>query len=64
MGQELNRAPEPGQLEKVRERILSKHEGEEIFYSTCPQNGCWDVCMLKVHMKDGVATCIETDTSI
>lgn len=31
-----------------------RHEGERIFYTTCPANGCWDAaCILKCHEKDG-----------
>ena len=27
-----------------------RHEGERIFYTTCPANGCWDAaCILKCH---------------
>ena len=55
-------APEQGQLERVREGLLSQHQDEEICYALCPQNGCWDVCMLKTRVKDGVATAIETDS--
>ena len=57
-------APKQGQLENVRKQLLSKHEGEEISYSTCPQNGCFDMCILKTHLKDGKVVAIETDDSV
>lgn len=51
-------------LEKVRDKLLQKHQGEEIHYTTCPQNGCFDMCVLRTHVKDGRVTAIETDDSI
>lgn len=56
--------PLEGQLEAVRERQLGKHAGEEIEYATCCQNGCFDMCLLKCHKKDGVLTAIETDNIV
>lgn len=56
--------PKPGQLEAVRSQLVEKHTGEEIDYTTCNQNGCFDCCLLKVHKKDGVITAIETDNLI
>ena len=57
-------APEEGQLESVKARLLARHEDEEIHYTTCPQNGCFDMCVLRHRVKDGVVTAIETDNSI
>lgn len=57
-------APKAGQLERVRKQLLNKHEGEEISYSTCVQNGCFDLCVLRTHVKDGKVTAIETDNSV
>ena len=32
----------------------NRREGERIFYTSCPANGCWDsACVLKCHAKDG-----------
>ena len=32
----------------------ARREGERIFYTSCPANGCWDsACILKCHVKDG-----------
>lgn len=56
--------PLEGQLESVRDRLIDMHEGEEIEYATCCQNGCFDMCLLKCHKKDGVLTAIETDNII
>ena len=40
-------------------------EGERIFYTSCPNNGCWDsACILKCHEKDGKLIAIEPDDSI
>ena len=40
-------------------------EGERIFYTSCPQNGCWDsACILKCHEKDGKLVSVEPDDSI
>lgn len=42
-----------------------RREGERIFYTSCPVNGCWDsACILKCHIKDGKLTAIEPDDSI
>ena len=42
-----------------------RREGERIFYTSCPANGCWDsACVLKCHMKDGKIFAIEPDDSI
>ena len=57
-------APAEGQLERVRDALVARHEGDEICYSTCPNNGCFDMCVLRHHVKDGVVTAIETDDSI
>lgn len=56
--------PKPGQLEAVSKQLLAKHAEEEIEYTTCNQNGCFDCCLLKVHKKNGVITAIETDNLI
>jgi anaerobic dimethyl sulfoxide reductase subunit A len=56
--------PKDGQLETVRERMLEKHVDEEISYVSCPQNGCFDMCLLKVHKKDGKIVAIDTDNII
>lgn len=53
--------------ERAREigiRLCARHEGESIEYSTCPNNGCFDMCVLRQHVKDGRVTAIETDDSI
>ena len=42
-----------------------RREGERIFYTSCPANGCWDsACVLKVHEKDGKVIAIEPDDSV
>jgi anaerobic dimethyl sulfoxide reductase subunit A len=56
--------PEPAQLARVKKDLQTPHDGEEIRYTTCSQNGCFDLCLLKVHLKDGVVTAVETDDSI
>lgn len=59
-----NRAPAPGQLERVSAKLLSVHDGEEISYACCPANGCFDCCVLKVHHKDGRVLSVTTDDLI
>ena len=50
-----------GIIDASRER----REGERIFYTSCPANGCWDsACVLKVHEKDGKVIAIEPDDSV
>lgn len=56
--------PEPGQLERVAEELDMRHEGEVINYSSCSQNGCFEGCVLRTHVKDGKITAIETDDTI
>ena len=42
-----------------------RREGERIFYTSCPANGCWDsACILKCHEKDGKIIAIEPDDSV
>ncbi len=57
-------SPEQDQLERVQDELLSKHQDEEIHYTTCPQNGCFEMCVLRTHVKDGKVTAIETDDSV
>ncbi len=57
-------APLEGQLEEVKCKLLARHEGETIEFSTCPNNGCFDMCVLKQHVKNGKVVSIETDDSI
>ena len=43
----------------------AKHEGERIFYTSCPANGCWDsACVLKCHVKDNKLIAIEPDDTV
>ena len=59
------RGPQAGQLERIKEELLSRHRDEEISYASCNQNGCFDSCVLRLHTnKDGVVTAIETDDTI
>lgn len=57
-------APEAGQLERVSKKLLDLHEGEEIRFTNCLQNGCFDSCVLKCHVKDGKLLSVTTDNSI
>ena len=42
-----------------------RREGERIFYTSCPANGCWDsACVLRCHEKDGKIIAIEPDDSV
>lgn len=42
-----------------------EREGERIFYTSCPNNGCWDsACILKCHVKDGKLVAVEPDDTI
>lgn len=42
-----------------------RREGERIFYTTCPANGCWDsACVLKCHLKDGKLIAVEPDDTV
>lgn len=59
------RGPQAGQLERIKEELLSRHRDEEISYASCNQNGCFDSCVLRLRTnKDGVVTAIETDDTI
>ncbi len=50
---------------EIVQKLAKRHEGEEVRYTTCYQNGCWDaVCILKCRTKDGKITAIEPDDSI
>ena len=49
----------------IIEASRARREGERIFYTSCPANGCWDsACILKCHAKDGRITAIEPDDSV
>jgi len=54
-GRDMAREAHAGVFEKLSE----KHTGEELSYTACPMNGCFDNCLLRVHKKDGVLTAIE-----
>ena len=56
--------PEEGQLEKVHARLMEPHDNEEITYTSCSANGCFDLCVLKVHHKNNRVTAIETDDTV
>lgn len=56
--------PDPDQLERIKGELEARHEGEEINYSSCSQNGCFEACVLRTHVKDGKVTAIETDDSL
>ena len=64
MNEQNKWGPKPGQLEAVASKLMQKHVDEDICYTTCTQNGCFDMCLLRVHTKDGIATAIETDNLI
>jgi len=53
-------------MSNEKDELLQKHEGEEIFYTTCPLDGCFSsaVCLLKIHKKDGVVTAITPDDTV
>jgi len=58
-------AAQGAQVQRIKQSLSQRHEGETIRYTTCYQNGCWDaVCPLKVHIKDGKVVGIEPDDSI
>ena len=49
----------------IIETSKKRREGERIFYTSCPANGCWDsACVLKCHEKDGKIIAIEPDDSV
>ncbi|WP_434510384.1 molybdopterin-containing oxidoreductase family protein [Desulfitobacterium sp. AusDCA] len=51
--------------EKVLEKLKKQHEGEQVFYHTCLQNGCWDAaCIVRSRVKDGKIVAFEPDNSI
>lgn len=51
--------------EELIDASKSAREGERIFYTSCPANGCWDsACVLKCHIKDGKIFAIEPDDSV
>lgn len=65
MGQTENRwAPTQDQLDRVTGAIVERHAGEEIQFASCSQNGCFDGCALRCHMRDGKVVAVETDNSI
>lgn len=57
-------APTDDQLERVTSDIIKRHADDEIMFGSCSQNGCFDGCTLKCHMRDGKCVAIETDDSI
>lgn len=54
-----------GRTKKVTEKLIERHSDEEIRYTQCYLNGCMTVnCIAKWHIKDGVATAIESEDLI
>ena len=56
--------PEEESVDKqgIIDASRARREGERIFYTSCPANGCWDsACILKCHVKDGKVIAIEPD---
>lgn len=51
--------------EEIIGTLRERHEGTRVFYTSCPQNGCWDsACILKCHEKDGKLVAVEPDDTI
>ena len=49
----------------IIEASRKRREGERIFYTSCPANGCWDsACVLKCHVKDEKLIAVEPDDSV
>ena len=57
----------PEEAQRVRgivSKLAEKHQGEKTVYTSCEQNGCYGRCVLKVHVREGRITGIETDDLI
>lgn len=51
--------------EQIVQNLQERHDGTRVFYTTCPQNGCWDsACILKCHEKDGKLISVEPDDTV
>jgi anaerobic dimethyl sulfoxide reductase subunit A len=52
-------------VDTMKQQLIALHQGEDIYYTCCSQNGCrGGNCILKVRVKNGVMTAIETDDLI
>lgn len=53
--------------QEILERLSATHnqDGDRVFYTTCPANGCWDAaCILRCTERDGKIVSIEPDNTI
>jgi len=57
-------SPSNPAVDKITKELMARHEGEEIRYTVCLQNGCWEGCILACHVKDGKLTAIDVGDPI
>lgn len=51
--------------DELIQKSKSIHDADRVFYTTCPQNGCWDsACVLKCYEKDGKLLAVEPDDTV
>lgn len=51
--------------EKLLKKLGDAHEGTQIKYTCCSQNGCWDAsCIVKCEVKDGKLVSLSPDDSV
>ncbi len=50
---------------KIVEGLSARHQGTQVRYTCCAQNGCWDAsCIVKCETKDGRLVSLSADDSI
>jgi anaerobic dimethyl sulfoxide reductase subunit A len=52
------------QVEHITQKLVSRHQGEEIRYTVCQQNGCWTSCLLACHVREGELVAIDVGEPI
>jgi anaerobic dimethyl sulfoxide reductase subunit A len=51
-------------VDAIVKDLVGMHQDETIVPFICNQNGCWQRCLNRAHVKSGIVTAIETDDSI
>lgn len=51
-------------VDNITKKLIGRHQGEEIRYTVCQQNGCWTSCLLACHVREGELVAIDVGDPI